>query len=191
MQVAKAAPAAWAERRLRAVKIYNCRVYSALPETASVADVDTGYWDLRVEPIADDDLAVLQRAAAAAKGGAAAAPATQDVAMNGAESPAEASGEEGDDGRAAGGATQARAALASRVPRGSCAASRLGGMCVTGHQRGAALQVCITHASFANQPQQTDFGEPVLALVEPLETLAHLQQRCGPSRSLCHLTKSA
>lgn len=58
MQVMQQAASGYAEtKRLRALKVYSSRVFEVCSESASIDDIDTSYWQLRVEPVAPDDLA--------------------------------------------------------------------------------------------------------------------------------------
>jgi hypothetical protein len=55
--VVEAAPSGYAPPvRLRVVKVYSSRIYGALADDDPLEDVDSSYWDLRVEPIPEDDL---------------------------------------------------------------------------------------------------------------------------------------
>lgn len=58
------APAGYSEaKKLRALKVYSARVFEICSESGSIADLDTSYWQLRVEPVPADDLAIMERCA--------------------------------------------------------------------------------------------------------------------------------
>ena len=50
-------------KKLRALKVYSARVFEICGEDSSIDDIDTSYWQLRVEPVPADDLAVMERCA--------------------------------------------------------------------------------------------------------------------------------
>lgn len=51
-------------KRVRAVKIYSERIFEVCAGDAPIADIDTTYWQLRVEPVPADDVEAEQRCAA-------------------------------------------------------------------------------------------------------------------------------
>jgi hypothetical protein len=54
--------AGYAEKKqLRAVKVYSSRVFEVCSEDACIDDIDTSYWQLRVEPIPKDDLKIAEQ----------------------------------------------------------------------------------------------------------------------------------
>ena len=52
-------------KRVRAVKVYNARIFDVCDENAPIADIDTNYWQLRVEPVPADDAEAEARCTAA------------------------------------------------------------------------------------------------------------------------------
>lgn len=70
--MAEAAPAGLAKVRLRALKLFKCQIYEALPESAPIKDLNSSYWNIRVEPIPKDDLEVEARCQAASSAAVAA-----------------------------------------------------------------------------------------------------------------------
>lgn len=66
MQVLQQSAAGYAESgRVRALKIYQERIFDVCAEDAPIADIDTAYWQLRVEPVPPDDVEAEARCAAA------------------------------------------------------------------------------------------------------------------------------
>lgn len=64
MQVMQQAAPGYAEtKQLRALKVYSARVFEICSESASIDDIDTSYWQLRVEPVPPDDLATAEACA--------------------------------------------------------------------------------------------------------------------------------
>lgn len=57
----QAAPGYADSKKLRALKVYSARVFEVCSESASIDDIDTSYWQLRVEPVPPDDLETAQR----------------------------------------------------------------------------------------------------------------------------------
>lgn len=105
-------------RPLRIVKVYHSRVWELCEPGAKVARYDSNHWELRCEPVPDDDAAVVSRY------GGAAPPA------EGAAAPVD----------------------------------------------GAASPVFISHCSYA-EGKVEPFGQPLVCMVAPDESLGSLQQR--------------
>lgn len=67
VQVLQQTPPNYTEtKRVRAVKIYSERIFEVCTGDAPIADIDTTYWQLRIEPVPADDVEAEQRCAAAA-----------------------------------------------------------------------------------------------------------------------------
>jgi Ubiquitin-specific protease C-terminal len=61
MQVREAAAGYAEKKKLRAVKVYSSRVFEVCSEDASIDDIDTSYWQLRVEPVPQDDMHIAEQ----------------------------------------------------------------------------------------------------------------------------------